>query len=109
MGQVLRNVYFNSVSAVGTSSVTAAHGFGRGGKRTFQVVNIATGTSAVTAVVQASNNGVNFVPRGTITTTGTGTTTTAGYTVEESWGYWQVALTAVGTSAIVSVISGEEG
>ena len=98
----------SSVSTPATQSVTAADGPGGGGKRTFQIVNIATGTSTATAIIQASNDGTNCIPRGTITAVGTGATVTAGVAIDESWSYWRAALTTNGTNSVTSVICGLE-
>ncbi len=108
MGQVKSVFYFSSVSSSGTSSVGTANGFNFGGKRTFQATQRAAGTSAATCIVQASNDAVNWIPRGTIAIAGTSATVSAGFVVEEAWGYWRVALASVGTSASIDVIGGEE-
>jgi hypothetical protein len=107
MSQVIRTVMQNAITAVATQSITAAHGPGEGGKRAFQAV-LAAGTGGTSSTtIQASNDGVNFIPRGTLSVAAVSTTASAGYVVEEAWCYWRAATTVL-TNGTLSVYCGED-
>lgn len=72
--------------------------------RTFQGTVIGTGVVTATIIIEASNDGTNFMTLGTITLSGT-TTATDGFVSVANWIYVRARLTAVsGTGAAVTVI-----
>lgn len=74
--------------------------------RTFQAVVSGTGTVSATVVVEVSNDGVNFMPLGTITLTGT-SPQTDGFPHNAKYNYVRGNLTAIsGTGAVVSCTMG---
>jgi len=77
-----------------------------GGRNSFQATVTGTGSVGVTATIQVSNDGVNWIAATALTLTGT-TTATNGGTLDAGWVYARVALTAIsGTGATVVVVMG---
>ena len=59
--------------------------------RTFQAVGqVSTGTGSATMLIQASNDGVNFLTVGTITLSLTTTTTNDGIAIAAAWEWYRV-------------------
>jgi hypothetical protein len=70
-----------------------------GGRISVQVVIAGTGTVSVTATIQVSNNGTNWIDANALTLSGT-TTDTDGATIDAAWAFMRVTLTSItGTGA----------
>ena len=77
-----------------------------GGRNSFQVTVVGTGSVGVTATIQVSNNGVNWIDATALTLTGT-TSDSDGATIDAAWVYARVSLASIsGTGATVTVVMG---
>lgn len=74
--------------------------------RAFQASVVGTGAVTATVLIEASNDGVNYLLVATITLSGT-TSASDGYVCNVGWGYMRARLTAIsGTGAAVTVALG---
>lgn len=111
MGNVKQVTMMSAVTSASTQSITVTTPKeGAGGRKTFQAIMSAVGTSLGTVTVQASNNGVDFVPRGTISVGGTSSTVSGAFVpaTPESWVYWRGVVNGIGTSASIDLLMGLE-
>jgi hypothetical protein len=76
-----------------------------GGRNSVQVVLTGTGTVSVTATVQVSNDGINWIPATSKNLSGT-TTATDGATIDSGWAYFRVTLSSItGTGATATAFA----
>lgn len=74
--------------------------------QTFQATVTGTGAVSATVVIEGSNDGVGFIPIGTISLTDT-TTDTDGFAYAGPWQFVRANVTALaGTGATVTVLQG---
>lgn len=70
---------------------------------TFQATVTGTGAVSATVLLEASNDGVNFLTLATLSLSGT-TAATDGFSMEAPWQYVRTNVTAIsGTGAVVDV------
>ena len=94
---------FSTGSLTATTNVSTEAVDMWGAFNSVQMVIAGTGVVSVTATVQVSNNGTNWIDATTILLSGT-TTDTDGATLASGWKYMRVTLSSIaGTSATVTV------
>ena len=94
----------NAVTVAPTTG--AAMGAVQSPSRTFQASVTGTGAVTATVTISGSNDGVNWVPLGTITLSGTAAATD-GFVSQAVWLNIQAALTAIsGTGAACTAVMG---
>lgn len=72
--------------------------------RTFQATLGPDGTAAATVDIEVSNDGIAWIPMGTITLSGANDTD--GFVSNEAWVWVRADLTALGAGAAVTVTQG---
>lgn len=78
----------------------------RSAMRTYQATVAGTGAVTSTVIIEGSNDGVSFLPIGTITLSGT-TLASDGFVSPAPWAFTRARMTAIsGTSALVNVTMG---
>lgn len=98
--KLLWNVISAPTTGIAFNSVSSEGG------RTFQAVITGTGVVTATVIIEASNNGIDFLTLGTITLSGTNTTND-GFASSAAWVFHRARLTAIsGTDASVTVLMG---
>jgi len=76
-----------------------------GGRNSVQIVLAGTGTVSVTATIQVSNDGTNWINADALIVTGT-TTATDGATIDSAWLYFRVTLSGItGTDATATAFA----
>ena len=99
-------VKFSDNAASATTNLTTKTINLWGGKNSFQVNVVGTGTVSVTATPQFSNDGVYWIAGTALSLTGT-TSDTDGFTLDGAWAYCRIALTSItGTGATVTIFHG---
>ncbi len=100
---------FTTGSASATTNVNTNPVQMRGGKNSFQVNLSGSGTVSVTAAIQVSNDGTNWITATSLSLSGTNSDVD-GATLDAAWVYARVALSSItGTSATVTVFHGGGG
>jgi len=80
-----------------------------GGKNSFQVNLTGSGTVSVTATLEVSNDGANWIPATALSMTGTGGDVD-GVTLDAGWVYARITLSSItGTSATATAFMGGGG
>ncbi|TXG77634.1 hypothetical protein E6Q11_02575 [Candidatus Dojkabacteria bacterium] len=101
--QVILNTLLSAVTGTGAGS---AAGKAQNGMKTFQATVTGTGAVTATVLVEVSNNNVDFITLGTITLSGT-TSSTDGFASEAPWAWYRGNVSAIsGTGAAVTLIAG---
>jgi hypothetical protein len=92
-----------SVSATTNVSTEAVRQWG--GRNSVQVVIVGDGTVSVTATIQVSNNGTNWIDAEALNLTGTDVDTD-GATIDSGWAYFRVTLSSItGTGATATAFA----